>query len=96
MAVLVDVGINPINYFVGFILPHGIFEILALIISTAAIFHLGVVLAVPNQSNTIGEVWILSIAKWAKLMIGLVIPVILIASMIEAWLTPKIALWFLF
>lgn len=96
MAVLVEIDINPFRYLLGFILPHGIFEIIALIFSTAAIFHLGVMLAMPNQSNTIGEVWIVLIAKWTKLMLGVVIPLVLIASMIEVWITPKIALWILF
>jgi uncharacterized membrane protein SpoIIM required for sporulation len=95
MAVLNQVGINSFTYFVGFILPHGLIEIFAVIVSTASIFHMGVVLAVPNQSKTIGEVWILSIAKWVKLLVGIVIPLILIASIIESWITPGFAIWFL-
>ena len=95
MAVLNQIGINSFTYFAGFILPHGIFEFFAIIVSTAAIFQMGVVLAVTNQSKTIGEVWILSIAKWVKLLIGVVIPMIILASIIEAWITPQLAIWLL-
>jgi len=95
MAIFNQIGINSVIYFAGFILPHGVIEFVAIIISTAAIFQMGVVLAVPNQSKTIGEVWIISIAKWVKLLIGLVIPMIFIASIIEAWITPQFAIWLL-
>jgi uncharacterized membrane protein SpoIIM required for sporulation len=95
MAVLNQVGINSLTYFAGFILPHGILEIFAVIVSTAAIFQMGVVLALPDQSKTIGEVWILSISSWVKLLLGIVIPLIIVAAFIEAWITPHVAIWLL-
>lgn len=82
-----DVGV----YLIGLILPHGIIEIPAVMIASAAIFHLGVMLATPDSQQTVGEVWIRSIADWFKVMVGLVIPMLLIAAFIEAWVTPRIA-----
>lgn len=81
--------------FLGFILPHGIFEIPALILSTAAVFHFGVILATPDPDRKIGEVWLTSLADWAKVMLGVVIPVLLVAAGIEAWLTPRLAVFFI-
>lgn len=81
------------TYVIGFILPHGIIEIPAALIATAAIYQIGVILATPNIQQTIGEVWLKSIANWAKVMVGLVIPMLFIAALVEAWLTPTIALW---
>ncbi len=81
------------TYIIGFILPHGIIEIPAAVIATAAIYQIGVILATPNIQLTIGEVWLKSIANWAKVMVGLVIPLLFIAAVIEAWFTPAIALW---
>jgi uncharacterized membrane protein SpoIIM required for sporulation len=96
MALLNQFGLNTTTYLVGFILPHGLFEISAIAISTAAILHMGLLLATPDDILTIGEVWIQSIARWAKILVGIVIPLLFLAAIIEAWITPKLALWLLF
>jgi len=80
-------------YLVGFILPHGILEIPAIVISGAAVLQMGAILATPTPGKTIGEVWLAALADWVKLMLGLVIPLLLLAALIEAWLTPRLALW---
>jgi len=78
--------------FVGLILPHGILEIPAAILATAAVLQTGVVLATPTPGKTIGEVWLTALANWCKIMIGIVIPLLVVAALIEVWITPKIAL----
>lgn len=93
MGLLNKIGLSLSIYFWGFIIPHGILEIPAAIIATAAIYQIGVILATPNNELTIGEVWIKSIGNWAKVMIGLVIPMLFLAAMIEVWITPTLALW---
>ncbi len=93
MSLLGNAGLSVSTYFLGFILPHGIMEIPAAVIATAAIFQIGVILATPDNQQTIGEVWIKSIANWAKVMLGLVIPMMILSAMIEAWVTPELALW---
>ncbi len=94
MALLSMNGMDMSVYLFGFILPHGIIEIPAVMLSSAAIFHIGVVLATPDSTQTVGEVWIKAIADWFKVMIGLVIPMLLIAAFIEAWITPRIGMLF--
>ncbi|MDX9850518.1 MAG: stage II sporulation protein M [Anaerolineaceae bacterium] len=93
VGLLGNLGSSVSTYVLGFILPHGIIEIPAAIIATAAIYQIGVILATPNIQLTIGEVWLKSIANWAKVMVGVVIPMLLIAAIIEAWFTPAFALW---
>ncbi len=93
VGLLGNLGSSVSTYVLGFILPHGIIEIPAAVIATAAIYQIGVILATPNIQLTIGEVWLKSIANWAKVMVGLVIPMLLIAAIIEAWFTPAFALW---
>ncbi len=95
MGLLSNTGLSVSTYFIGFIIPHGIIEIPAAVIATAAIFQIGVILATPDVQLTIGEVWLKSIANWAKVMLGLVIPMMFLAAMIEVWATPKLALWLL-
>ena len=96
MSLLQYNGIGTSVYLFGFILPHGIFEIPAAIFATAAVLYGGAVLTTPNSKLTIGEVSLQALADWCKLMVGVVIPLLFLAAMVEAWITPKIAMSLLF
>ena len=89
-------GLNVGVYLIGFILPHGIIEIPAALLATAAVIQSGVILSTPDPEKTVGEVWIMALADWAKIMVGLVIPLLLVSAIIEAWVTPRLALWLFF
>jgi uncharacterized membrane protein SpoIIM required for sporulation len=78
--------------FAGLILPHGILEIPAAILATAAVLQVGVVLATPTPGKTIGEAWVVSLGKWSQTMVGLVLPMFVLAALVEVWITPKLAL----
>jgi uncharacterized membrane protein SpoIIM required for sporulation/ABC-type transport system involved in multi-copper enzyme maturation permease subunit len=78
--------------FAGLIVPHGILEIPAAIISTAAVLQAGVILATPTPGKTIGEAWLGALANWTRLMLGVVLPLVILAAMIEVWITPRLAL----
>jgi uncharacterized membrane protein SpoIIM required for sporulation len=93
MQLLTVNGMSPWLY-LAFVLPHGIFEIPAMVIATASVLKAGALMSTPNQGKTVGEVWIESIAEWCRIMTGLVLPLLLLAAMIEAWITPRIALFF--
>jgi ABC-type transport system involved in multi-copper enzyme maturation permease subunit len=93
MALLEGHGISGLQYFVGFILPHGITEIPAVLISVAAVLKAGAILATPDIRHTVGEVYLSALADWSKVMVGVVIPLLFIAACIEAWVTPRLALW---
>ena len=70
------------------ILPHGIFELPAIILSSAAVLHIGIMLVTPNSQRSLGEILIESVADWAKITIGLAFPLLVIAAAIETWVTP--------
>jgi uncharacterized membrane protein SpoIIM required for sporulation len=78
--------------FIGLLLPHGIFELPAAVLAIAAVLKAGAVLATPTPGKTIGEAWLISLANWAKMMVGLVLPLIVVAALIEVWITPRLAL----
>jgi uncharacterized membrane protein SpoIIM required for sporulation len=48
------------------------------------------VLVTPQAGRTIGEVLIEAIADWARVVLGLVIPLLAIASVIEVYVTPQL------
>jgi uncharacterized membrane protein SpoIIM required for sporulation len=89
---MAHLGVPALPLVAGLILPHGIIEIPAAILSTAAVLHAGAVLARPVKGKTVSEVWLEALADWAKIMVGIVIPLLLIAAMIEVWVTPRVAL----
>jgi stage II sporulation protein M len=81
-------GVPPLQLSLYGILPHGIFELTALVLASAAILHIGLVLVTPRPQNSLGEVLIETVADWAKVGAGLVLPLLTIAAAVEAWVTP--------
>jgi uncharacterized membrane protein SpoIIM required for sporulation/ABC-type transport system involved in multi-copper enzyme maturation permease subunit len=82
------VGISPLLVFLTGILPHGIFELPALMLSSAAMLRIGVELVTPQRGKSIGQVFLELLADWAKIFIGIVIPLLAIAAVVEAYITP--------
>jgi len=79
----------------GFILPHGIMEIPLAVLASAAVLRGGALLGTPDPDRTVGETFVIALADWAKLMIGLVLPLLLAAAFVEVWATPRILAWLL-
>jgi uncharacterized membrane protein SpoIIM required for sporulation/ABC-type transport system involved in multi-copper enzyme maturation permease subunit len=81
-------GISPITVLSASLMPHGIFEIPALILAGAAILQVGASLVTPYRKETIGESLVSSIADWAKITLALVIPLFLGAAILEVFVSP--------
>lgn len=92
VQVLANNGIPVGVMVVGLFAPHGIFEIPALILSAAAVLRIGILLATPNPQKTVGEVFLMSVAGWLRVMVAVVLPLLAVAAVIETWLTPRVAL----
>lgn len=92
MATVANIGISTTSFLTAFVVPHGIFEIPAILLAGGAILLMGANLAAPSDGKSIGEGVLYSLADWAKIMIGLVMPLLLIAAIIEALVTPQIAM----
>jgi uncharacterized membrane protein SpoIIM required for sporulation len=86
-------GGSPLLFLSALVLPHGIVEIPAIILAGAAILNLGASLTAPAENKTIGEAFLSSGVRWAKMMVGLVIPLFLIAALLEVFVTPQVAVW---
>jgi uncharacterized membrane protein SpoIIM required for sporulation len=90
MAVLTGIGIAPLMFLGAFVLPHGIVEIPAMIIAGAAILRLGATLAAPAPGKTIGAAFLDALASWTKVFFIVVAPMLLLAAVLEVYLTPTI------
>lgn len=86
-------GYSPLVFVAAFVVPHGIFEIPAAVLATAFALRLGASITALRNGLTVGEGMIVAIADFAKVFVFLVVPLLLIASFVEANLTPQIVIW---
>ena len=82
------IGYSPLLLFVSGILPHGLFELTAVFLAAAAMFKVGAQLVTPQTEKSLGEVLLLALADWFRVFIGLVVPLLAIAAIIEVYITP--------
>ncbi|MCB0223098.1 MAG: stage II sporulation protein M, partial [Anaerolineae bacterium] len=92
IAQVVQLNHNPWIFMGAFILPHGIFEIPAIIIGMAFALRIGAALISPPRGFDIGQALLLTTANFLKILIFLVVPLLLVAGYIEANITPQIVL----
>jgi uncharacterized membrane protein SpoIIM required for sporulation len=84
------VGYSPLLTFGAGVLPHGIFELTAVFLATAAMFDIGAKLVTPQTEKSLGDVLLISLADWSRVFIGLVLPLLAVAALIEVYITPQL------
>ena len=95
MVPFLAAGVPVWKFLLGLVIPHGIFEIPAILLLGAAVLQIGVELATPSKGESIADGMVRSVGEWAKIMIGLVIPLLLAAAIMESLVTPRLAVWLL-
>lgn len=92
-AELAHAGTNPILFIIAFILPHGIFELPAAVVTTALAVRIGAsVISGARRGERSG--FINALADWLKVFVFFVLPLLLIAAFVEANITPLIVTLF--
>jgi len=88
-------GLDPWLFFAAFVLPHGVFELPAAILTTAAALQLGAVFIARSRKprRTVGEGWLLALSDWVKVFVFLTLPLLVIAALVEVNLTLRVVLW---
>ncbi len=84
-------GQNALLFLRALVLPHAILEVPAAIIAGAAILQLGMAVISMPQGSSLGEGWIRALAEWVRVGIGIVLPLLIGAALLETFLTPIIA-----
>jgi uncharacterized membrane protein SpoIIM required for sporulation/ABC-type transport system involved in multi-copper enzyme maturation permease subunit len=82
------VGYSPLLVFAVGVLPHGIFELSAVFLATAAMLRVGAQLVTPQPDKSLGEMLLISLADWFRVFIGITLPFLAIAALIEIFVTP--------
>jgi uncharacterized membrane protein SpoIIM required for sporulation len=73
---------------VAAVLPHGFLEIPVMVLAGAAILRLGATLVAPAKDMSIGEAVLRGLADWTRMIVGLILPLLIGAAIIEVMLTP--------
>jgi uncharacterized membrane protein SpoIIM required for sporulation/ABC-type transport system involved in multi-copper enzyme maturation permease subunit len=81
-------GMHPWPMFLAGVVPHGVFEIPALMIGSAAVLYIGASIVTPQTGKSMGEVILELLADWVKIFLGVVVPLLAVAAVIEAYVTP--------
>jgi len=92
---LTQAGQGAFQYITALVLPHAILEVPAAILAGAAILQLGMAAISVPKGSSLGEGWTTSLAEWARISIGIVLPLLIAAAFLEVFLTPRIAVWLL-
>jgi uncharacterized membrane protein SpoIIM required for sporulation/ABC-type transport system involved in multi-copper enzyme maturation permease subunit len=82
-------GLNP-SFLLAGILTHGVIEIPVIVLATAMSLRLGAVVTRPPKGLTVGQAWSQAFGDLVKLTLGVVLPGLLLAAVIEAVITPRI------
>ena len=86
-------GQDPLTFLAAFVLPHGLLEIPAALIATAFALRVGASLTAPLRGMTVGENLLAALADLLKVFLFLVVPLLCLAALVEANVTPAIVLW---
>jgi hypothetical protein len=76
----------------GLVLPHALLEIPAAVLAGAAIVQLGLAALSLPKGSSLGASWLEALGRWARLSLGLVLPLILVAAAVEVFVTPRVAM----
>jgi uncharacterized membrane protein SpoIIM required for sporulation/ABC-type transport system involved in multi-copper enzyme maturation permease subunit len=89
LAQVTMAGLSPLPFLVA-VIPHGALEIPAIVLAGAAALRLGSVVTRPPADLTAGEAWLGAAADVFKVGVGLVLPLLALAALLEVTLTPRV------
>ncbi|HEU5101272.1 MAG TPA: stage II sporulation protein M [Roseiflexaceae bacterium] len=81
---------SPLQFVLSYVVPHGVIELPAAILSAALGIRIGVALMSPPKGFTVGQNILWSLAQFAKVWLFVLIPLFLIAGLIEGLVAPVI------
>jgi uncharacterized membrane protein SpoIIM required for sporulation/ABC-type transport system involved in multi-copper enzyme maturation permease subunit len=88
-------GVNPWVFALAQILPHGVIELPAIVLSSALGIRLGAAVLYAPRGFTIGQNILWSLANFAKVFVFVLLPLFLLSGLIEGLITPLLARAFL-
>ncbi|MGH2594177.1 MAG: stage II sporulation protein M, partial [Anaerolineae bacterium] len=81
-------GNDPFTLLAAGILPHGIFEVTAVWLASILGLRLGAAIIAHPPKMTLGEGWLLALADYLKALVFVVVPLLILAAVVEVHITP--------
>jgi len=81
-------GNDPFTLLAAGILPHGIFEVTAVWLASILALRLGAAIIARPPKMTLGEGWLLALADYLKALVFVVVPLLILAAVVEVHITP--------
>ena len=81
---------SPLQFLIGYVLPHGIFELPAAILGAALGIRIGAALLAPPQGFTVGQNILWSLAQFLKVWALVLVPLYLVAGLVEGLISPLV------
>jgi uncharacterized membrane protein SpoIIM required for sporulation/ABC-type transport system involved in multi-copper enzyme maturation permease subunit len=85
-------GANPLSV-APFVVPHAIVELPALLLASTAIFHWGAATIALPPGRSLAHVWLEAGADFARVLLGLTVPLLVAAALTESLVTPLVVAW---
>jgi uncharacterized membrane protein SpoIIM required for sporulation len=83
-------GDSAATFVAATILPHATVELPALFIVTAAALKWQTSVIAPRADRSVSQGWLEAAADYARIAVGVVVPLLLIAALLEAHVTPLV------
>ncbi len=83
-------GQNPFQFLLAAFLPHAIIEFPALLITTAAILRWQAVIIHPSPEHTLSENFLMRMADFTRIFLGVALPLLIIAAFVESHITTMV------
>lgn len=92
-AQLAMMGENPLLFLMVTVAPHGLFELPAILLVASAALRWHAIIIAPPRERLVSESWLRAAADFGRIFIGLVIPLLAVAALVETYITPLILIW---
>ncbi|HNP85735.1 MAG TPA: stage II sporulation protein M [Kouleothrix sp.] len=81
---------SPLQFLLAYVLPHGIIELPVAILGAAMGLRVGAALMSPPKGFTVGQNILWALAQLAKVWLFVLVPLFLLAGLIEGLITPLV------
>lgn len=76
--------------FLAAIVPHGLIQVVAMVIGAAAALQVGSVVLRRQNDKTVGQAWLAALADFVAILLGIVIPLLIVAGIVAVYITPLV------
>jgi uncharacterized membrane protein SpoIIM required for sporulation len=88
-------GTEASQFMMALVVPHALFEVPAALLAGAVILEVGMSLMRTDPARSLGRRWIGALAEGARVGLGVILPLLILAALVEVFVTPRLALMIL-